>query len=100
MTRRNEQTLHNVQVAGSLDFASVPARLRESSGWFKAHDAGLTRVDLGGVIRADSAGVALLLEWIRDAEQAGAKLQFTNAPAQMRAIIDFCALGDVIPLDR
>lgn len=85
-----------MQVDGQLDVDNVPARLRESTGWF---DGGQTLIDLSGVTRADSAGVALLLEWMRDADAAGGRLRFVNAPAQIRAIIDFCALGDVIPLD-
>ena len=58
------------------------------------------------IIKVDSsqwrhvAGVALLLEWVRDAHANHASLSFINAPAQMRAIIDFCALNDVIRLRR
>lgn len=86
-----------VRVEGELDADSVPARLRQSAGWFnRGRD---TVIDLGGVTRADSAGVALLLEWIRKAEKSGATLRFTGAPSQMRAIINFCALDDVIGLD-
>ncbi|HET7314261.1 STAS domain-containing protein [Salinisphaera sp.] len=98
MTDTSDSAAHTVRVEGELDVDNVPARLRKSAGWFeRGRD---TVIDLGGVTRADSAGVALLLEWIRDADKAGATLHFANAPSQMRAIIDFCALGDVIPLDR
>lgn len=92
----HNSAVHTVQVDGELDMDNVPARLRQSENWFENGRA--TVIDLGGVSRADSAGVALLLEWIRDADKAGATLHFTNAPAQMRAIIDFCALNDVIPM--
>ena len=89
---------HVVAVDGVLDNQSVPGRLRQSAGWFQAGRE--TLIDLAQVERVDSAGVALLLEWIRDANAVDARLTFINAPAQMRAIIDFCALGDVIPLRR
>lgn len=89
---------HTVRVDGELDMANVPARLRNSANWFDRDRD--TVIDLGGVTRADSAGVALLLEWIREARQSGANLRFTNAPAQMQAIIEFCALDDVITLSR
>lgn len=92
----NVDSVHTVRVEGELDADNVPARLRRSAGLFDRNRD--TVIDLGGVTRADSAGVALLLEWIRNAERAGAHLRFTNAPAQMRAIIDFCALNDVIEL--
>lgn len=96
MSDTRDNGVHTVRVDGELDVDNVPARLRKSAGWFERGRG--TVVDLGGVTRADSAGVALLLEWIRDADNAGATLHFTNAPAQMRAIIDFCALNDVIPM--
>lgn len=88
--------VRTIEVSGELDMADVPTRLRNSTEWFSAGQE--TVIDLGGVLRADSAGVALLLEWVRDAHDANASLTFVNAPAQMRAIIDFCALNDVIPL--
>ncbi|KEZ77421.1 lipid asymmetry maintenance protein MlaB [Salinisphaera hydrothermalis] len=96
MSETRESDVHTVQVEGQLDAESVPTRLRNSAGWFEQGRD--TVIDLSGVTRADSAGVALLLEWIRDADQAGSPLVFANAPTQMRAIIDFCALDDVIPL--
>jgi len=89
-------TSNRITVSGKLDSASVPDRLRRSGDWFAS--AGETVIDLAGVERADSAGVALLLDWVRDARAAGTTLAFANAPPQMRAIIDFCALNDVIPL--
>jgi len=87
-----------VHLSGELDAGTVPRRLRESENWFE--DGEETIIDLSGVTRADSAGVALLLEWVRDAQQNNASLSFVNAPAQMRAIIDFCALNDVIRLRK
>ncbi|MDA3920303.1 MAG: STAS domain-containing protein [Salinisphaera sp.] len=100
MTDAHAQS-HNVQtvrVEGQLDVDNVPARLRKSAGWFA--DGQETVIDLSGVTHSDSAGVALLLEWIRDAQQAGAKLRFSNAPSQMRAIIDFCGLNEVITVTQ
>jgi len=88
--------MSTIRISGNLDAASVPARLRESARWFKA-DHELT-IDLADVSRADSAGVALLLDWLRQAQTARTQLAFANAPEQMRAIIAFCELGKVIPL--
>ena len=96
MNDTGSTNIHTVRVEGDLDVDNVPARLRNSAGWFDRDRE--TVIDLSGVTRADSAGVALLLEWIRDASRAGATLHFANAPSQMRAIIDFCALNDVIPM--
>lgn len=88
--------MSTIRISGDLDATNVPARLRESARWFNAgHE--LT-IDLTDVSRADSAGVALLLDWLRQAQAARTQLTFANAPEQMRAIIAFCELGKVIPL--
>lgn len=88
--------MNTIHVSGNLDAASVPARLRESAPWFDGGDA-LT-IDLTAIDRADSAGVALLLQWLRQARAAQNRLTFSNAPQQMRALIAFYELGNVIPL--
>lgn len=87
---------NTLRVEGELDADNVPARLRQSADWFGRGQE--TIIDLSGVTHSDSAGVALLLEWIRDAQNANATLRFVNAPPQIRAIIDFCGLNDVIPV--
>lgn len=93
----SNDTTRRVEVKGELDVDNVPARLKRSADWFE--NGGKTIIDLADVTRADSAGVALLLEWIRDAKHEGATLSFINAPEQMRAIINFCGLDEVITLD-
>lgn len=81
-------------VHGELDVASVPEALRRAEVLFRA---GLPeRVDLAGVTRADSAGVALLVEWLRLARQQGRSLRFVHIPAQMRALIQVSDLEDLL----
>lgn len=87
---------NTIAVSGELNATSAARRLRESVHWFA--DGGEIIIDLAAVEHADSAGVALLLEWLRQARAAHADLSFHNPPVQMRAIIDFCALGDILPL--
>ncbi|MBK7540340.1 MAG: STAS domain-containing protein [Candidatus Competibacteraceae bacterium] len=84
-----------LRVRGELDFDSV-AEL-----WERAEtpllDESISRVDLGGVRRSNSAGVALLVEWLREAQQRQQVLLFTNVPAQMRAIIEVVDLETLLP---
>jgi phospholipid transport system transporter-binding protein len=58
-----------------------------------------TRVDLAGVERADSAGLALLLELQRQANRTGGVLRFSNVPASLRAIADACGADAVLALE-
>lgn len=54
-------------------------------------------IDLSAVSRADSAGVALLLAWTRQARRDGATIRFVNIPAQMRAIAAACGVESILP---
>ncbi len=58
--------------------------------------AGDCRLDLAGIENTDSAGLALLVYWIRQAEAAGCRLIPENAPAQMRSLLRVAGLGMLI----
>jgi phospholipid transport system transporter-binding protein len=76
------------QLTGELSFDTVPALWREVRGWFDAAGTGReTDIELSGVTRADSAGLALLIELQRLAHARGNKLRFLNAPAQLLDLI-------------
>ena len=81
-------------VSGPLTFDSVAGLLRRADGLF----AGVSsiRLDLSAVSVADSAGLALLLEWRRLAISRRAEIEFVNVPAQMLAIADTTKLGSVL----
>lgn len=82
------------RLSGDLGFGTVSRMLKESHAGFL--DAGDIEVDLSGVTRADSAGLALLVEWLRAAEQAGRRISFVNMPAQMQSIARICGLDDIL----
>lgn len=92
--RLTRETPGRLCLSGPVDTDTVPALLRESRGVFDDAPKGI-EIDLGGVSRMDSAGVALLLDWQRSAPAA---LRYRNPPAQMRAIVDFCELEHILRL--
>jgi phospholipid transport system transporter-binding protein len=47
---------------------------------------GVAIIDLGGVTRADSAALALIIEWRRLATQRALTLELRGLPAQLRAL--------------
>ncbi len=51
-----------------------------------AIQAGQTVFDLGSVAVADSSAVAVLLEWKRTAQRAGATLAYVNLPASLQSL--------------
>ncbi len=91
--RREGETLH---VHGELDFDSVTGLWEATKAQFGAEP--VHRIDLGGVQRANSAGVALMVEWLRQARHRQWPLIFVNIPPQMQAIIEVADLETVLPL--
>ncbi|MEP7247862.1 MAG: STAS domain-containing protein, partial [Gammaproteobacteria bacterium] len=73
-------------VNGALTFATAR----------RAHEAGLDiirandsreplQIDCAGVTDSDSAGLAVLVDWIANAKKQGRTLTFANLPAGIRA---------------
>lgn len=84
----------SLRLSGTLTVATVAQALEDSEDWPGA----VRTIDLSGIERSDSAGVALLLEWWRRARHRGTELHYLNPPAQMRAIIDVSGLGEILPM--
>jgi phospholipid transport system transporter-binding protein len=84
-------------VQGELTFATAAMALKATAGLF-GRGAALS-FDLGGVERADSAGVALLIEWVRHAAKSGAALRYHRLSEPLRAIIRVSGVEKVIPAE-
>lgn len=85
-------------VQGVLNFDTVPAVLAQSAAWMQqAHNT--VTIDLKGVERADSAGLALLVEWLHLAHNKGQELKFVNVPEQVRSLIRVNGLGRALRFD-
>lgn len=95
---RLEAGVGQLQLSGDLTFATVTALLAESQALFATGGDAL-RIDLSAVGRADSAGLALLIEWLRVARRAGRTLEFHGVPDQMVAIAKASGLAEVLPLN-
>ena len=85
---------NRLQVSGELSFKNVPELVLMSQKYFENSD-GLD-VDLADVNRADSAGVALLIEWQRLAQKQKKSINFFNIPSQMMAIARLCGVDELL----
>lgn len=85
------------RLSGELGF-NTAAALWDDIAPLLAADAGRDawQVDLAAVERADSAGVALLLEWLREARRRGVSLHLASLPAQMLAIARVSGLEQLL----
>jgi phospholipid transport system transporter-binding protein len=77
-------------LSGDLVFETVPALLIPGDAAFAA--IARADVDLAGVGRVDSAGLALLLEWSVAARAAGRELGYRQAPA---ALVTLAGISEV-----
>ena len=88
----------NLLISGELTHQSVPQVLKMSREFIN-NTVGSNKnlaIDLGGVTRSDSAGVALLIEWMRQAKINQRIIQFKNIPAQMREIANVSGVDKLL----
>jgi phospholipid transport system transporter-binding protein len=81
-------------IQGALTFDTVPDWFARGSGWFSGDNELI--IDLSGVTRADSAGLALLIEWLRLSRSAKRPLRFTNIPDQVLTLTRINGLQDAL----
>jgi phospholipid transport system transporter-binding protein len=90
---RQQDTQHFL-VEGELNMVTVPTLLQAMASQFPTTGSQV-HIDLAGVTRSDSAGLALLMEWLRLAKTRNMRLQFHNLPLQLREI---ARVSDLLPL--
>ncbi|MGH8248700.1 MAG: STAS domain-containing protein [Gammaproteobacteria bacterium] len=84
-----------LRLSGVLDFASVPPLHTNAADHFRGKSKVI--VDLAGVTRSNSAGLALLLEWQHLAQREKCEIRLRNMPAALRNIARVCELEDLLP---
>jgi phospholipid transport system transporter-binding protein len=82
------------KVRGPLDAETVTGLLERSEEAFRG--ATSLEIDLGGVPEGDSAGLALLIEWIRRARKQKQQLQYKNLPAQLAALARISQVDELL----
>jgi phospholipid transport system transporter-binding protein len=81
------------ELTGTVGFEDAARLLSDGDAAFGSLPA--VEVDLARVTRADSAGLALLIEWSLAAREAGRTIRYSNVPP---AVVSLAAIGDVTEL--
>jgi phospholipid transport system transporter-binding protein len=81
------------ELSGTVGFADVSRLLADGDAAFRGEAE--IEVDLARVSRADSAGLALLLEWTLSARDAGRTIRYRNVPP---SIASLAGMSDVASL--
>jgi phospholipid transport system transporter-binding protein len=80
------------ELSGSVGFADASRLLAAGDAAFR--DEAAAEVDLARVTRADSAGLALLLEWSLSALDAGRTIRYRNVPASLASLASLAGVDD------
>ncbi|GAA6144571.1 STAS domain-containing protein [Thalassolituus maritimus] len=83
-----------VQVSGDLTLHTVSGLIVDGQKAIRSAQGELD-INLADVSRFSSAGVALLLNWLRTAEAANVAVTIKHPPKDMPAILEVCDLNAV-----
>jgi phospholipid transport system transporter-binding protein len=79
-----EQSPGYFTVEGNLTFSSIDQETLQSFRFLKGIET--VYIDLAKVGTTDSAGLALMIEWIKQSRMIRAQLRFKNIPDQLMAL--------------
>jgi len=84
----------NVSVSGEITFFTINDALS-----FKVLTGGPDVViNLSGVTRSDSSGLALMVHWLREAKEKQINLKFEAIPEKLFALAKVSNLDEILPI--
>jgi phospholipid transport system transporter-binding protein len=85
-----------IAIEGELDFESVTPLLAETRRQFAGKER--LEIDMQGVRRADSAGLALLVGWLALARRHGVSLRFHSPPDALMRLAEVTNVAELLPV--
>lgn len=82
------------QLEGEVGFGTVMHLLNESRALFEHEER--VRLDFSGVERINSAGLALVIEWLRESRHESRTLEINNPPEELLAMARICDVEDLL----
>lgn len=86
------------RVTGELTFSTANGLLDEAAGLFENNHK--LHIDLTDVTRSDSAGLAVLIDWVRLAKASSKEILFYNVPTQLLAIANASGVDTLLPVKK
>lgn len=84
-----------ITVSGALTFATAREARTAGLDAIAASQGSEILVDCGPVSESDSAGLAVLLDWLGAAQRRQVKLRFSNVPARLSSIAQISEIEDL-----
>lgn len=87
--------MNRIVLEGELTFSTVTKVHQQQRDLLHASEQ--IQVDLQAVTRSDSAGLALLVDWVREAKKRNIHITLSHPPKQMVAMAKLCNLYGLLP---
>ncbi len=84
----------NFRISGAMEFETAPEINDLSKKYFEPHS--IINIDFSGVDRSDSAGLALLLEWVNWAKFTAREIHYSELPRQIMAIAEISEVDSML----
>ncbi len=98
-----QQNQQKYLISGAVDFSTVPDLMQQVSAFFKSYKksaaddaAASITMDLSKITVCNSAGLALILEMVRQAHNQNIELHFKNWPVTLLTIAKAYGVDDEI----
>lgn len=82
------------RIEGEVVFTTVMQLLADSRVQFAGREA--LEVDLGGVERINTAGLALIIEWLREGRREHRQIRILHPPPTLIALARICEAEEII----
>ena len=81
---------------GQLTFATARGARQQGLTALRGAGTGPVEIDCGAVSLADSAGLAVLLDWLSAAKGAGQALRYTHLPEELVALARISEVDELL----
>jgi phospholipid transport system transporter-binding protein len=81
---------------GLLTFATARRALELGARLLKGADGAALEIDCAGVSASDSAGLAVLIDWLGTAKHAGVRLRYSHLPAGLNALASISEVEELL----
>ncbi|NLC99575.1 MAG: STAS domain-containing protein [Gammaproteobacteria bacterium] len=88
-----------LHLSGVLDHSSGAALRNQGQALIRNTHATTVQVNCTAVTKSSSVGLALLLAFMRDAQQFGKAIVLTDLPEDMRKIAEVCGLTEILGIE-
>lgn len=86
--------VQHCRLTGTLDFDTASGLLDSVSSLIADHPR--LEIDLSGISKTNSAGLALMIEWLAQARKSGHVVTFSHIPDSLRQLAVVCEVDRLI----